>query len=257
MISMCWAFLLIGFLAFLFEGLDSSIGMGYGTLLSPILIIAGFDPLQVVPAVLLSQALGGFTASMYHHKYNNVDFSSGSRDLKIVFTICSLGVAATIFGVFVSVNILPKIWLKTYIGVMVFMMGLLVVKEAYFEFSWKKIMGIGLISAFNKGLSGGGFGPIVTGGQILSGNGHKESIGATTLAEAPICIAGFLFYMMFRVQSGLEICWPLFGSLLVGAIIAAPFGPRITRVIPRECMGKVIGLLMASLGLLTLLKTWL
>ncbi|MCK4232918.1 hypothetical protein KAX75_00695, partial [candidate division WOR-3 bacterium] len=65
-ITVGW-FIFIAALAFCCEYIDSSLGMGYGTILSPVLIIMGFDPLIVVPSILLSQAVGGFTASIFHH----------------------------------------------------------------------------------------------------------------------------------------------------------------------------------------------
>ena len=38
------------FLAALFcEYIDSALGMGYGTTLTPLLLLAGFDPLEIVP----------------------------------------------------------------------------------------------------------------------------------------------------------------------------------------------------------------
>ena len=39
-------------LAFVCEFIDSTLGMGYGTSLTPILLLMGLEPLQVVPAVL-------------------------------------------------------------------------------------------------------------------------------------------------------------------------------------------------------------
>ena len=45
-------FLLLFVFAFGCEFIDSSLGMGYGTILTPSLLILGFDPLLVVPAVL-------------------------------------------------------------------------------------------------------------------------------------------------------------------------------------------------------------
>ena len=60
------------------------------------------------------------------------------------------------------------------------------------------MVGIGILSAFNKGLSEGVFGPVVTSGQILAGQRHKGAIGVTTLAEAPICIIGFFTYLIGR-----------------------------------------------------------
>ena len=52
-------FALIATIAFLCEYMDSSLGMGYGTILTPVLMILGFSPLDVVPCLLLSEALSG------------------------------------------------------------------------------------------------------------------------------------------------------------------------------------------------------
>ncbi len=41
-------------IALICEIIDSSLGMLYGTILSPILIIAGFDPPVVIPSILFS-----------------------------------------------------------------------------------------------------------------------------------------------------------------------------------------------------------
>ena len=46
-------------LAFVCELVDSSLGMGYGTTLTPILLLFGYDPIVIVPAVLFSEFLPG------------------------------------------------------------------------------------------------------------------------------------------------------------------------------------------------------
>jgi len=43
-------------LAFLFETMDSFAGMGFGTGLTPLLLLMGYEPLQVVPILLISEA---------------------------------------------------------------------------------------------------------------------------------------------------------------------------------------------------------
>lgn len=50
--------LLIGVLAIIMEFIDSSMGMMYGTILSPLLIGMGFRPEVIVPSILISQAVG-------------------------------------------------------------------------------------------------------------------------------------------------------------------------------------------------------
>ena len=71
--------------AFISEYFDSGLGMGYGTALSPILIIMGFHPLQVIPAVLISQFFTDVAACISHHNYHNVNLKINSSDFKIAF----------------------------------------------------------------------------------------------------------------------------------------------------------------------------
>ena len=148
-------FLFIFGLAFVCEFIDASMGMGYGTILSPVLIIMGFDPLIAVPAILLSQAFGGFTASVFHQQFENVSFKRNSEDLKVVLVIVGFGILATILAVLVSVNI-SKVFLKTYIGLLVIVMGVMLLLNRSFAFSFKKMVGVGILSSFNKAMSGGG-----------------------------------------------------------------------------------------------------
>jgi len=77
-----------------------------------------------------------------------------------------------------------------------------------------------LIGAFNKGLSGGGFGPIITGGQIIAGNGHKNSIASTTFSEVPICLTSFIVYALIGKPLDLNLIM----YLSIGALIGAPIG---------------------------------
>ena len=269
-------FLMLFFLAFVCEFIDSSMGMGYGTILAPTLIIFGFNPLVVVPSILLSQAFGGLTASIFHHQFRNVSFNRNSRDFKAFLYISGFGIVATIFAALLSIN-LPKIVLKTYIGVLVLTMGFIVLRNYAFNFSWKRLIGIGIISAFNKGLSGGGFGPVVTAGQILSGQNHKNAIGVTTLAEAPICLVGFVTFIIGRTVMELNgrvlnmpfsdfldhlfaphmFRWELLLALLLGSIFVTPFGAFTTRIINKKIMNNLLGVLITILGIWTLAKTWM
>ena len=84
----------VGVLAFVCELIDASLDMMYGTLLSPILIIMGFDARVVVPSILLSQALGGLMGTIRHNGYGHADFSGLTRDMKIVLAVVLPGLAA-------------------------------------------------------------------------------------------------------------------------------------------------------------------
>jgi uncharacterized membrane protein YfcA len=252
--------ILIALAALICEWIDSALGMGYGTILTPLLIIVGFPTSVVVPAILITQALGGISASIFHHKHGNADFNITpktllkkglSEDIKVVLAIASFGVIATIIATFVGINI-SKIVLNTYIGFLVLIMGLFILLGFRFRYSTGKMVLVGIVSAFNKGLSGGGFGPIVTGGQIVLGQDHKKSIACTTAAEPLICITGFLSYLLLKGITG----WNIILALGIGAVIAGTIGPLTTKKINKENLKRIVGILMLVLGIISLLKTF-
>ena len=92
-------------LAFLCEYMDSTLGMGYGTTLTPVLLILGFSAGQIVPAVLLSELVTGLSAGLMHHRVGNVNLSLGSRANKIMWAIA----APSILGATAESSLLIKI----------------------------------------------------------------------------------------------------------------------------------------------------
>ena len=242
---------LVGIIAFISEYLDSGLGMGYGTALAPILIIMGYHPLKVVPAILISQLVTDVAACIFHHNLKNVNLKIKSPDFKIAFI---LGIISSI-GVIVSVMIALKIpkWLLTlYIGLLVLSMGILILVSVSkpIRFSWRKIMGLTFLAAFNKGISGGGYGPLVMGGQMLSGVCAKNAVGITAFAEAITCFIGFILYLI----SGKSIDWKLTGLLVICATSAVPIAAMTVKNLNSEKLKKYVGILIIILGLFMLLK---
>lgn len=244
-------YLIIAGITFLSEYLDSGLGMGYGTALAPILILMGFDPVQVVPAVLISQLFTDIAACISHHKMFNVDLKPGSQDFKAASLLGLMSVIGVVIAVFVAVKI-PKRILTLYIGLLVASMGALVLYTTNrpMKFSWKKLMGISLLASFNKGISGGGYGPLVMGGQMLSGVHVKSAVGITAFAEAITCLAGFLIYII----SGKAIDWKLTLTLIIFATGAVPVAAMTVKHAPSASLKRYVGIMMLLLGFLTLTK---
>jgi len=240
-------------LALIAETIDSSIGMMYGTLLSPLLITAGYDPRLVVPSILISQALGGAVATVRHHKYRNADFRGLSRDTKVVLAIVVPGLFACIIGVFVALNI-PRFVFKTYIGLLAIAMGFLCIRPYIYRFAWWKIYSIGVLSAFNKAFTGGGFGPITSTGKIIAGLNPRVSVATTTYAEVPICLIG-VFAWLVALHGNIDWIFPL--HLSIGAFIGGLIGPYITSKTESEKLKKLVGLLAVILGTWTLLRVFI
>lgn len=244
-------YVLLVFFAFSLGTVDASFGMGYGTLLAPMLLIVGFGPLQVVPAVLISQFAGDFLAAFFHHKAENVDFSIRGKHLKIAITLALLGLASSVAAVLVAIS-LPGHYLSLYIGLSTVVLGLLIIaaRSKSFGFSWIRILLLGSLASFNKGLSGGGYGPIVTSGQILSGVDAKAAVGITALSEGVTCSLAALSYFLFRQSTD----WMLPISLLIGVAVSSPIAALIVRRVEGKTMKWAVGVLTFVVGLMTLVK---
>jgi uncharacterized membrane protein YfcA len=242
--------LLVFTLALVFEIIDASLGQGYGTLGSPVFILLGFDSKVVVPAILISQAIGGLAGAFFHHKLKNADFGHWqSEDIKKVYVIVSCGIVGVVAASFLGIKISKHV-LSLYIGSMVLIIGILALSGLTWQFSWRKLILIGAISAFNKGLSGGGYGPLVAGGQTIIGVNSKAAVAITDFAEAPICLAGFLTWLLFGGELNMVLVLPM----CLGAGIAPMIGAWITYKIPTHKFRSLLGSVLLVLGLLCLAK---
>lgn len=244
----------ISLMAFICEFIDSTLGMGYGTSLTPLLLIMGYGPLQIVPAVLLSELVTGILAGISHHKVGNVNFRNPlEQKVTAVLVMCSI--FGTLIAVIIAINI-PTLVLKTYIGFLVLAMGIIILatRKKTRKFSWRKITGIGLVAAFNKGMSGGGYGPVVTSGQMLSGIEGKRAVGITSLAEGLTCVVGVILYLIASVQ----IEWTLLApSLILGAVFSVPLSAHTVKRIPENKFRLIIGIVTVFLGTYILANIYL
>lgn len=263
-------------MAFACEYVDSTLGMGYGTTLTPLFLLMGFGPSEIVPAILVSELCTGLLAGVCHHAEGNVNFrphnngflriheiihpvkyyhtlrQSLPMHLKIalLFGVCSaIGAVA---AVYVAVNIL-KFWLKMYIGVLVLSMGILILVffNRSLKFSFAKITGMGLLASFNKGISGGGYGPVVTAGQVLSGVEGKSAVGITSLAESITCFVGVIMYLLI----GKDVSWKLAPWIVVGAIASVPLSAKSVKFMSERKLKLAIAVITILLGGYTIYNT--
>lgn len=275
-VLMEWTFLLqvgipIALLAFVAEYFDSTLGMGYGTSLTPILLLLGYQPMQIVPSILLSELFTGIAAGLFHHKMGNVNLLPNGKlalhnhqmnlvanlrqylpqHLQISLLIALCSIIGTIGAVSIAVS-LPKFYVKLYIGLLILSMGILILitNKKVYNFSWKKIVGLSVVASFNKGISGGGYGPVVTSGQLLSGIDGKNAIGITSFAEGLTCFVGLILYVIMTKS----IDWSLAPFLVGGGLLSVPLSGITVKKMPTTKLRLVIGICTAALGLLTLGK---
>jgi len=225
--------------------------MGYGFTVTPILLLLGYTPEASVPAVLFSSFLGAAFSSFFHQIMGNVDFRAGGDALKIGATLGAFGVIGGVIGARLSLNI-PVFYLRAYIGLLVISVGVFILtnRGIKLEFSWTRIAAVGILGSINKGLSGSGFGPIVTTGTIMSGMNEKASVAIQALSELPVSIVGFTTYLI----SGALIDWQLTISLGAGVIIASPIATYFVKRVDATQIRRLIGVVALFIGVLTLVN---
>ncbi len=243
--------LLIAACSLVSEYVDSALGMGYGTTLTPILLLLGLDPLHVVPAVLASEFVTGLVAARLHHTFGNVKFEHKTRASNTTLLLAGCGVVGTLVAVRLAVEI-PRPLVGIYIGLMVTATGvlILVMNRRTIRFSWPRLGVLGVVAAFNKGIGGGGYGTLITGGQILSGLDPKQAIGITSLAEGFVALLGVTLYL---VLTG-PIDWRLSLALLSGALVSTPLAAFTVRRLQFRHLRTAVGVSASVLGILTLIQ---
>jgi len=118
------------------------------------------------------------------------------------------------------------------------------------NFSWSRLVGLGILSAFNKGITGGGYAPLLTSGQMLSGVKGASAIATTTFTEGIICLFGFFAYIASR---GIPD-WRLTLFLTLGAVFSAPFSALTTKRLGERRLPLVISCVTLLLGVIALGK---
>lgn len=233
------------------ELIDSGLGMGYGTILTPTLLLVGYLPADIVPTILFSELFSGFTAAFFHNDIHNVDLRFKGQDFKPALLLAGGSVAGVSLGVFLAVSV-PQNLLKLLIGGIIFLAGFFVALLSRKMIGYRdwKMLGLSSVASFNKAISGGGYGPLVTSGQILSGVQGKAAVGITSFAEAFTCLIAVSLFLFKGGYVTLHILIPM----CTGALLSVPFSVFAIKKANEDRLRLIIGILTMGMGALTIYK---
>jgi uncharacterized membrane protein YfcA len=241
-------------LGFIGKLCDSTLGLGYGTILAPSLIIVGYPIREIVPAVLFSEFTSAALTALSHRLKGTISSHPFSRDFKVSAVLSMMGILGAVCGVLIATSFIDQ-FITVYVGITVIITGTLIVRGFAWCFSWKKISLLGFVASVNKGLSGGGYGPIIAGGQILSGRDEKRAIASTSTAEAVTTATSWGLYVLL----GQKLL--IFDSFLVleipltlGAIISAPLSAYLVDKIDPQKLIPFVGSGAVIIGIYVLMK---
>ncbi len=243
-------FVLLLIISFFCEYAAAALGMGYGTTLAPILIVLGYSPVIIVPVILFSQFIAAFVAAAFHHRFRNMDIMNQENQKTAFIIFAVMGVLGIVVAIFANIN-LPELIVKSYIAIVVMLMGLLMILNGNreIEYSRPRLAFIGVVAAFNKGISGGGYGPVTNSGQILSGIPPRAALAITALVEGVICALGIvLYFLLLGPPLLLETT-----AITLGALVAAPLSALTTAKLEQPMIKRIVAISTFVIGFITLL----
>lgn len=106
----------------------------------------------------------------------------------------------------------------------------LVTREKDRDSSWLRVVSLGSMASVHKRLSGGGYGPAVTAGQILTGVEVRAAVGIISSSEGVACIAALPTYHF----SSEGINCPLALVLAIGVALSTPVAVFIVKKIGKQ-----------------------
>jgi hypothetical protein len=237
-------FILIGFAAQLVDG---ALGMAYGQISSTLLISMGVPPAAASAGVHTAETFTTAVSGMSHVAHRNVDW-------RLFFRIAVPGIIGGVIGAYVLTAIdattAKPIVLAylTLLGLYLFYRG---VMHRHTERRPKIVSPLGLIGGFLDAAGGGGWGGIVTSNLLVQGSNPRKTIGTVNTAEFFLTVT---ISATFLAALGWQAFTVATVGLLIGGVVAAPFGAWIAKKVNPDTLLTFVGALLTLTSLFGLYR---
>jgi uncharacterized membrane protein YfcA len=238
-----WIYVVIGCLA---QMIDSSLGMGFGTLSSTFLLATGFPPHLISVTVHTAEIAGGGTSALSHYKMKNIDFTL-LRGIALPAVI-----GAAVGAVLVLLTSPEKI--KVIMSVYFLIIGMIIIAKTILPLVIRTlnlpVQGIGFSGGFLDAFAGAGWGEFTSSALLLRGAQTKKMIGTLNVGEFLVTLTTSAILLAGSTQAS-AILKPSLG-LALGTIIGAPLGAWLCTRMPTKPLTILIGITICTISLLKL-----
>jgi len=221
--------------------------MAYGQISSTLLISMGVQPKLASAGVHTAETFTTAVSAISHVAHRNVDWW-------LFFKIVIPGMIGGILGAYVLTQV-PADTAKPIVlgylmllGIYLFYRG---VMHRHVERRPKIISPLGLVGGFLDAAGGGGWGAIVTSNLLVQGSNPRHTIGTVNTAEFFLTVT---ISATFLATLGWEAFTVATLGLLIGGVLAAPFGARIARRVKPDTLLTLVGALVTLTSLMGLYR---
>ncbi|MES2518806.1 MAG: sulfite exporter TauE/SafE family protein [Bacteroidota bacterium] len=242
-----FVYLLIGIFAQLVDG---TLGMGYGATSTSFLLSFGVPPAISSTGVHVAEMFTTGASALSHYKFKNIN-------KRLVTYLLIPGVIGSVIGAYLLSDVIDGKVIKPFIAVyMIVLAVMIIIKGLRNNNVKKKTKNLGVLAIFGgfmDAVGGGGWGPIVTSTLIGRGRDPRYTIGSVNAAEFAVSFASGITFLLFEGING----WQVIAGLIIGGVVAAPFGAFFVNKIKRRPMTILVGFLIIYLSGRTLWKAFM
>ncbi len=236
----------IGFFAQLVDG---ALGMAFGLISTTAMLSLGVPPAQASAAVHTAEVVTTAASGISHILHKNVEW-------KLFWTLGVAGMIGGVLGAFILSNIDGRA-IRPFVSAYLLICGLVILMKAIRlsptneDAKSAYAAPLGLVGGFLDAIGGGGWGPLVTSTLIGSGHAPRRVIGSVNAAEFFITVA---VASTFFIELGIAHLTHI-GALIVGGVLAAPFGAYIVRFVQPRALMIVVGILVCCLAVFQIVQS--
>ena len=235
-------FIAVGFAA---QMIDGALGMAFGVINSTLLVsFLGIPPATASASVHLVETFTTAASGVSHILHKNVDW-------KLFLRLLVPGMIGGISGAYLLSNIDASV-AKPYVMTYLASIGIYLLYRAWrgkIEPREPKIIEpLGLAGGFLDAAGGGGWGPVVTSNLLVQGSPPRTTIGTVNTVEFFLTAT---ISATFIANIGFKAFTLTTAGLLIGGLIAAPFGGYLAKRVPARALMAMVGVLLTITSIYT------
>lgn len=229
-------FIAVGFGA---QIIDGALGMAFGVICNVLLVaVLGVAPARASANVHIVETFTTAVSGISHALHGNID-------RRLFLSLLVPGVIGGVCGAYLLTNIdatVVKPFVLAYlvaIGIYLLVRGLMFPPH---EGKRPKVVApLGLVGGFLDAAGGGGWGPIVTSNLLVQGVEPRKVVGTVNSVEFFLTLtvsATFIWHLGLKDFAVATL------GLLIGGVVAAPFGALIAKRIPTKTLLILVGVVL-------------
>ena len=212
-------FIAVGFIAQLIDG---ALGMAFGVISTTLLVSLGVPPAAASAGVHAAETFTTAASGASHILHRNVNW-------RLFLRLAIPGVIGGVLGAYVLTQVSAEAARPFVLAYLASIGVYLVWRGVYYPPTHrppKIVEPLGLAGGFLDAAGGGGWGPVVTGNLLVQGAEPRRTIGTVNTTE-------FIVTATISATFIATLGWAMFTvatvGLLVGGVLAAPFGAMVAK----------------------------